>query len=576
VSYQDGSVTFAKDAPTVDPTIVTRYSDTAALKDLGSNDKAINAESYSGSLSIECKSAMDPQQPQVLAACMARTLDTRLQHLKSHAKSTCLYLPDPVTAQRVAAAVRHLIALDGLVRGAVATNSTAPVENHANEPLPDIVATLNAAVRQKIVFSNDDLARATVRDSSFTARLVKDANINDYADHGGGIRGAPAASNLATDAESIFGLTDARVELAYQRACALPYNEAEYTNFCAKLGNFYEKRGDFRMALAVFTMAPKCAHETHVNARMGPPCMTQAAVMYSRTGDENSATRLYGELCSSYAVCCEEFNSRGGHANLAASRSQWEANVQGEKDQRRQDQEDRAERAQASDARFNTVLGTLQGLPGGNDPNAILNAGNQQAAAMREIGDANGARQQQDTQMRLASQRATLKTTSQGTKPVVEPATTYQRPAQLAASSTGAPASVSSPSVSGVSNTSVGSGAIQYSTPLATSCVRQRQIKNTCLISMLASGHQLRYYADIRSFWGSVMAQLIVRDLPAELVLALKRRAAKRNRSAEQEHREILKAALTGTKRRPLAAVLAAIPNVGEDSDFRREQSDRR
>ena len=70
------------------------------------------------------------------------------------------------------------------------------------------------------------------------------------------------------------------------------------------------------------------------------------------------------------------------------------------------------------------------------------------------------------------------------------------------------------------------------------------------------------------------MAQLIVRDLPAELVLALKRRAASRNRSAEQEHREILKAALKGTKRRPLAAVLTAIPNVGEDGDFRREQSD--
>jgi len=72
------------------------------------------------------------------------------------------------------------------------------------------------------------------------------------------------------------------------------------------------------------------------------------------------------------------------------------------------------------------------------------------------------------------------------------------------------------------------------------------------------------------------MAQLIVRDLPAELVLALKQRAAKRNRSAEQEHREILKAALRRTKRRSLAAVLAAIPNVGEDDDFSREQNDRR
>jgi len=72
------------------------------------------------------------------------------------------------------------------------------------------------------------------------------------------------------------------------------------------------------------------------------------------------------------------------------------------------------------------------------------------------------------------------------------------------------------------------------------------------------------------------MAQLIVRDLPTELVLALKRRATKHNRSAEQEHREILKTALTGTTRRPLAAVLAAIPNVGKDDDFSREQSDHR
>lgn len=72
------------------------------------------------------------------------------------------------------------------------------------------------------------------------------------------------------------------------------------------------------------------------------------------------------------------------------------------------------------------------------------------------------------------------------------------------------------------------------------------------------------------------MAQLIVRNLPAELVQALKRRAAKQNRSAEQEHREILKAALRGTKRRSFAAVLKAIPNVGKDDDFRREQDDRR
>ncbi len=36
------------------------------------------------------------------------------------------------------------------------------------------------------------------------------------------------------------------------------------------------------------------------------------------------------------------------------------------------------------------------------------------------------------------------------------------------------------------------------------------------------------------------MAQLMVRNLEEDLVRALKRRAAKHNRSAEQEHREIL------------------------------------
>ena len=72
------------------------------------------------------------------------------------------------------------------------------------------------------------------------------------------------------------------------------------------------------------------------------------------------------------------------------------------------------------------------------------------------------------------------------------------------------------------------------------------------------------------------MAQLVVRNLPEELVAALKQRAAKHNRSAEQEHREILRAALGGPRRRPLAEVLAAIPNVGKDQDFERDQADQR
>jgi len=74
----------------------------------------------------------------------------------------------------------------------------------------------------------------------------------------------------------------------------------------------------------------------------------------------------------------------------------------------------------------------------------------------------------------------------------------------------------------------------------------------------------------------TTMAQLMVRNLPDSLVKALKQRAARNNHSAEQEHREILAAALMGPARRSLAEVLASMPNVGEDTDYLRRQVDRR
>src|SRR6185437_1583310 len=69
---------------------------------------------------------------------------------------------------------------------------------------------------------------------------------------------------------------------------------------------------------------------------------------------------------------------------------------------------------------------------------------------------------------------------------------------------------------------------------------------------------------------GDPVASLIVRDVDASLVLTLKQRAAKHGRSAEAEHREILASALRRPRKRHLADVLAAIPNVGRDEDFAR------
>jgi plasmid stability protein len=63
--------------------------------------------------------------------------------------------------------------------------------------------------------------------------------------------------------------------------------------------------------------------------------------------------------------------------------------------------------------------------------------------------------------------------------------------------------------------------------------------------------------------------QLIVRNLDAAVVRELKRRAARHGRSAEAEHREILRQALT-TGGRPLKDLLLAMPPFGEDADFAR------
>jgi antitoxin FitA len=64
------------------------------------------------------------------------------------------------------------------------------------------------------------------------------------------------------------------------------------------------------------------------------------------------------------------------------------------------------------------------------------------------------------------------------------------------------------------------------------------------------------------------MAQLIVRNLDDDLVRRLRQRAASHGRSAEEEHRVILRAAL---RSHDLADHLAAIPDVGDDRDFERQ-----
>lgn len=65
------------------------------------------------------------------------------------------------------------------------------------------------------------------------------------------------------------------------------------------------------------------------------------------------------------------------------------------------------------------------------------------------------------------------------------------------------------------------------------------------------------------------VSQLIVRNIGPEIVSALKRRAARHGRSAEAEHREILRSALReDVERGSFKSLLASMPDVGADKDF--------
>ncbi len=68
------------------------------------------------------------------------------------------------------------------------------------------------------------------------------------------------------------------------------------------------------------------------------------------------------------------------------------------------------------------------------------------------------------------------------------------------------------------------------------------------------------------------MPDRLVRGVDATLVRALKERASAHGRSAEAEHRAILRAALATPRRRSFSEVLASMPEVGADADFERVQ----
>jgi TPR repeat protein len=340
----------------------------------------------------------------------------------------------------------------------------------ADRQLPDIAKTLDEASKTRVAFTPEEMQKLATR--GYSKDDLNLANKDKVGDS------ASKSLAIAEAAQQIFGTQDARVEILYQRACALPYDETRFTNFCERLGRFYESVGAPKMALEVYTLASKCKADLGGSATSGPPCFMRAAAVYRRVGETSNARLAYQQICTSYSIpsACEEFKELGGTVDMDAVETAYRENRQDEKDQRQKDAEDRAGHLRENDARYDTVVSALQGMSGGSDQNAIINAGNQQAAAIRAIGDANAVRQRQDAQLRLSSQQMTPQTSGETPKLGAGSVTTYTGVQPGSAVPSGAQPNASNTAV--VAGP-VGSSAVQYTTPLATSCVRQFWDTNT-------------------------------------------------------------------------------------------------
>jgi hypothetical protein len=219
-----------------------------------------------------------------------------------------------------------------------------------------------------------------------------------------------------------------QLELALLRACAFGSDKMGPRNPCGELGGFYEARGDLDMAMAVYQQAPECVHPHHDEFALGngallnnvmhwagPHCLGGQWRVTSKKGDLAGERVVVSALCSTYNLpdACSRFNELGGQADLRVVQAAHEANVaQAEAESVAQNEaqnehnREASARRQESDARFSETINSL------SNPNAIVDAGNQQAAAIRSAGDANAAQQQAAAQERAAAQRSAQQTLS--------------------------------------------------------------------------------------------------------------------------------------------------------------------
>src|ERR1700722_4555446 len=252
---------------------------------------------------------------------------------------------------------------------------------------------------------------------------------------------------------------------------------------CGLLGSLFFAIGNTPAARTVWEQAPGC-HSHDMNGHDLNGCMAfivgNLGIYRPRIGLQvpwvdnfgNSRAKAYdsdhAKLVAMAHDACTNVHDASSCLFLQMREGQkidWET-VKTDERERRQDrrehlqadEEQRHEQAQESNARFNAVIGAMQSMPGASDPNAVINAGNQQAAAIRAVGDANAVEQQAAAQQRLTSQQA------------AQLAAQQRVAAQQAANQNASSSTPSGSTRNSGGNTSATAG--QYAASLSATCIR--------------------------------------------------------------------------------------------------------
>jgi hypothetical protein len=255
---------------------------------------------------------------------------------------------------------------------------------------------------------------------------------------------------------------------------------------CGLLGSLFYSIGNVAAAKAVWEQAPGChSHDMNGNATNG--CVKFIVALTPDTGvgpiwlgdlsthlsaynsDRAKLLTMAREACNNAhdPASCYFLQQHGAQIDMAAIYRESDARDDAYLAQLDEERRARQEKGRETDARFNAAMGALQNMPGAGDPNAIVNASDQQAAQMRAIGDASATAQQQAAQARIAAQQQAA---AQQRAAALQ---AQQQASQANYSSGGTTAGGNSPSDgNGGAGSAAGSGD-GYVTPITQGCVSE-------------------------------------------------------------------------------------------------------